>query len=552
MWEENHPNHKKHSISLIIILIIAAVIPLTLLMTQKEQDTRQHAATNNNQVCSETGTDTVLIIDKSNSMNWATSSTDSTPRLIRAKEAAKRFVDLLAQQNSSLSNEKKHKVSVVSFSDSKLTTTDIALTSDLNLVKQKIDTITPGDDISGWTCIECGIKKANAQFLSTQQRPQLKNVVILLTDGKANYIDGNTQKIEQTLAEQKALAEVMSAFNSSQATYFTIGLGSPSEINEVFLQEIATKTGASYYHSPTASDLNMIYTSISQVIGKGIVKGYLFNDTNKNGSYDLGEERLSNWTVTLRNQSTGDSKTLQTDDKGEYSFTGVCDGTYILSQTVKSGWLQQMPSDEAPYTINITNSNSQFDKFFANIPKIEPTSLSLTLFVHGIGNSGDNTNPNDHTLSNKYPLTKNREVTAEVYSIYGTLLSTKKASTAYDNLSGTFKGNVELDSSLPTGNYLLKISLPTTLKKQYPYAVRIVKEETLTLPPIHLVNGDVNGDNKLNILDYNLIISCYSDFTKAIACTPQFKKTTDITDNGKVDQFDYNLFLRDLSVQNGD
>lgn len=552
MWQRVFSDRRNRSISILVLLIVAAAIPLTVLMSQKEQDTRQRAAVNTDEVCSVTGTDTVLIIDKSNSMNWETSSTDSTPRLVRAKEAAKKFVDLLAQQNSSLPTDKKHKVSVVSFSNSALTTTDIALTSDLNAVKQKIDAITPGDDLTGWTCIECGIKKANAQFTSSGQRANLKNVAVLLTDGKANYLDGGTRQVEQQLAEQKALEGVMSAFNSSQTAYFTIGLGAKSEISESFLQNIASQTGAAYYYSPTASDLNGIYTSISQVIGKGTVKGYVFHDENKNGIYDNGEERMSNWTITLKNQATGETKTLQTNATGEYTFTEVCDGTYLLSQTVKDGWLQHMPSDNAPYTITISNSNNQFNKFFANIIAAKPTTLSLTLFVHGIGNSGDNANPNNHTLSNKNPNTKSREATVEVLTIFGTLLDTKKTTLTYDSTAGNFKGDVELDNSIQTDNYLVKVRFPTTLRQQYTTAQRIIKEQTTNLPPVHLVTGDVNHDNKLDILDYNLIIGCYSDYSAPIACTQQFKEATDITDDGTVNQFDYNLFLRDLSVQNGD
>lgn len=551
MWQRIISDRRNRSISILVLLIVAAAIPLTVLLSQREQDIRQRAASSD-EVCSITGTDTVLIIDKSNSMNWATSATDSTPRLVRAKQAAKNFVDLLAQQNSMLPADKKHKVSVVSFSNSALTTTDVALTSDLNLVKQKIDAIVPGDDLTGWTCIECGIKKANVQFTSGSQRTNLKNVAVLLTDGKANYLDGGTSQVEQALAEQKAMEAAMSAFYSSQTLYFTIGLGTPNEINETFLRTMATQTGASYYYSPTASDLNGIYTSISQVIGKGTVRGYVFHDLNKNGVYDSNEPRLSNWTITLRNQATSETKTLQTNANGEYSFTDVCDGTYLLSQTVLDGWQQHMPSDNAPYTITISNSNSQFDKFFANIPAVKPTTMSLTLFVHGIGNSGDNANPNNHALSNKNPHTTSREATVEVLTIFGTLMDTQKATLSYDSTAGNFKGSVELSDSIQTDNYLVKVRLPGTLRLQYPTAHRIIKEQTISLPPVHLVTGDVKSDNKLDILDYNIIVSCYSDYTAAIACTPELKTLADITDDGSVNQFDYNLFLRDLSVQNGD
>ena len=131
-------------------------------------------------------------------------------------------------------------------------------------------------------------------------------------------------------------------------------------------------------------------------------------------------------------------------------------------------------------------------------------------------------------------------------------MDTQKATLSYDSTAGNFKGSVELSDSIQTDNYLVKVRLPGTLRLQYPTAHRIIKEQTISLPPVHLVTGDVKSDNKLDILDYNIIVSCYSDYTAAIACTPELKTLADITDDGSVNQFDYNLFLRDLSVQNGD
>ena len=90
MWQRIISDRRNRSISILVLLIVAAAIPLTVLLSQREQDIRQRAASSD-EVCSITGTDTVLIIDKSNSMNWATSATDSTPRLVRAKQAAKKL-----------------------------------------------------------------------------------------------------------------------------------------------------------------------------------------------------------------------------------------------------------------------------------------------------------------------------------------------------------------------------------------------------------------------------------------------------------------------------
>jgi hypothetical protein len=68
-----------------------------------------------------------------------------------------------------------------------------------------------------------------------------------------------------------------------------------------------------------------------------------------------------------------------------------------------------------------------------------------------------------------------------------------------------------------------------------------------------LVTGDTNNDNKINILDYNMLLDCYADLAEPKNCSDQSKKQiTDLTDDGKVNLFDLNLFLRELSNQDGD
>ncbi len=75
--------------------------------------------------------------------------------------------------------------------------------------------------------------------------------------------------------------------------------------------------------------------------------------------------------------------------------------------------------------------------------------------------------------------------------------------------------------------------------------------QSLTVPQISLVAGDANNDNKISILDYNMLLGCYSDFAPAANCPGSNKAQTDFTDDGSVNQFDLNLFLREVSVQTG-
>jgi hypothetical protein len=71
------------------------------------------------------------------------------------------------------------------------------------------------------------------------------------------------------------------------------------------------------------------------------------------------------------------------------------------------------------------------------------------------------------------------------------------------------------------------------------------------LPATVLVNGDIDGNNTLNILDYNILMGCYSDFEPAKSCTAANKSLSDLDDDGDVNQYDYNLFLREITNRAG-
>jgi len=179
------------------------------------------------------------------------------------------------------------------------------------------------------------------------------------------------------------------------------------------------------------------------------------------------------------------------------------------------------------------------------------TYLSLTVFLHGIGDSGDNANPSASSLSNKSPLRLQRNVTAYVYNDQNQLAATQPGTISYDATNGDFKGNIALSNSLQDGYYTILIKEDSHLRKSIPGIIHIIPQQINTMPAVSLVAGDVNNDNVLNILDYNILLGCYSDLLPAVSCTDTNKSIADINDDGFVNQFDYNLFLREVTVQNG-
>ncbi len=189
------------------------------------------------------------------------------------------------------------------------------------------------------------------------------------------------------------------------------------------------------------------------------------------------------------------------------------------------------------------------------IPTIGTTSILINgLKLHGLGKGGDSPNPNSSgTLS---PIRTTRELTLEIYNGSNELINSSKGYIKYTtSAEGAFNGIVDLPSTVENGDYFVTVRTPYYLGKRLQGYITITKGQSITInnPSATIVAGDINLDNKLSVLDYDIIMECYSDLQPAEpTCTATKKLAADISDDGKVNQDDYNLFIRELSVQQGE
>lgn len=177
------------------------------------------------------------------------------------------------------------------------------------------------------------------------------------------------------------------------------------------------------------------------------------------------------------------------------------------------------------------------------------TTISFTIFLHGIGKGGDNANPTG--TGNTDPKRPNRQFTLEIFNEQNQLVTTQHVTLTYDHLGGNFKGNLQL-TTIPSGIYTFKIKSDQYLKAALPGIQTITTGTTNILPPATLITGDIDGNNKINIADYDILLGCYSDLTPAKNCIEENTIRADITDDGFVNAFDYNLFLRELLNRSGE
>ena len=195
------------------------------------------------------------------------------------------------------------------------------------------------------------------------------------------------------------------------------------------------------------------------------------------------------------------------------------------------------------------------------------TPLSFELLLHGVGSAGDNPNPRGSDLSNKNPLHPQRNLHVEVFDTNNVLVTSVSGALSlnYDEQSGSFKGALDLGPTFREGNYNLKVKSDRYLRRRVPGIQMIKRGSENSVPKIDLVAGDVNSDNILNVIDYNAFLDCgYGEIEPLPIVDPNSvfnsqqcqahkpPELVDVDDNGVINSPDYNLFLRELSVQNGD
>lgn len=204
-------------------------------------------------------------------------------------------------------------------------------------------------------------------------------------------------------------------------------------------------------------------------------------------------------------------------------------------------------------------------------PQGAGTKLSFLVLLHGIGIAGDTQNPTDHKLSNKDPKNRERLLTAKVYDSNDNLVSEGTGKIHYQtankdkDLNGTFIGSVFLKDFIEDGSYTVKVETDRYLHKKFPQTITLTKNGDNQLPLIELVAGDVYGDNILNLVDYNILRDCgYAELNPLPLSNPNSQYNSnackkhearvhaDLDDNGTINAFDYNLFIREYPIGTGD
>ena len=188
------------------------------------------------------------------------------------------------------------------------------------------------------------------------------------------------------------------------------------------------------------------------------------------------------------------------------------------------------------------------------------TTLDMKLLFHGLGSAGDSKNETGD-LSNKNPLHQERTLNVQIVNEDNQIVATKLAPAFYNSDTGHFDSHVVINDPIPDGDYIVKVKTDPYLRKLMPGFLTVKSGAKNVMKPTELVAGDINGDNVINVLDYNVLYDCgygeldplpminnKSEFNNKRCSGHDERKHADLDDNGTIASPDYNLFIRELSV----
>jgi sugar lactone lactonase YvrE len=224
-----------------------------------------------------------------------------------------------------------------------------------------------------------------------------------------------------------------------------------------------------------------------------------------------------------------------------------------MTQVQNRIWVTDMGENLNKHVIHVFSDDGDFYPCPDSYPKV-----SFDMLLNGIGSSGDSINPASD-FSNKLPLTKEREFILRAYDEETKELVAEGFETvSYNIQKGSYAGSMTLGQRV-NGDVLINIHTPGFISQELPTPHTLAENTTTSLQRTSLIAGDINLDNALNILDYNILLDCgygaitplpmddYDSAYNSILCYIHgTQEYADVNDNGTIDNRDYNLFIREL------
>lgn len=155
------------------------------------------------------------------------------------------------------------------------------------------------------------------------------------------------------------------------------------------------------------------------------------------------------------------------------------------------------------------------------------------------------------------PLHVNKQITVFVYNSTDNVssssalpLQTVQGTISFDAPSASFVNPTLNLTDVGSGQYQLLVQVPGYIKQQLlannTDVFTLSAGQALQMPKTKLLGGDVDGNNVVDIADYNGLLRCYGLHIANPSPSCANPQAADLNDDGVVDASDYNIFLYNL------
>ncbi|WP_137657312.1 SdrD B-like domain-containing protein [Listeria newyorkensis] len=240
-----------------------------------------------------------------------------------------------------------------------------------------------GDGVSGYFQISSASDITNMNVgLQTTHNALLQGIIKNDTTGNGianitvNLYNTDGSKVSSTTTD----ATGNYTFTSLPAGNYYMTAEVPSNYDVTSATGFGFDANSYYIHLEDSTAIRSFALGLKQKVGA--IHSTIYNDVNKNGKKDSGEQGLSGVRVDLYDTSGQSVANTVTDANGDYAFNNVTPGTYYIRVTTPQGYSTQANGQFGSDNVSgyfvvsanqtLTNLN---DGMFQTV--IEPTGISM-------------------------------------------------------------------------------------------------------------------------------------------------------------------------------
>jgi len=179
------------------------------------------------------------------------------------------------------------------------------------------------------------------------------------------------------------------------------------------------------------------------------IAGSVFNDLNANGIRETGDSGIAKVTVYLdknnnKKLDTGEKSTT-TDSNGNYAFSKLSAGSYIVRQIVPAGMMQTLPTKNFGIHLTLTTGQSTKNRLFGDVAPMPEQALWST-FGGNAQHTANSSVPAQDLNKLKWHTTVDLKpdfIAGELFIHYGSPVFTKN-NTVIVPVKTTLTGRIEL------------------------------------------------------------------------------------------------------------